>query len=126
MTIKKDIKSRPIINKALVSEIMTSDEKFQNATLRPIIKMKHELLIAYFEHYLAIQKFDFNELSELKKIAFIERAFSKDIQFRSEVKGMIIGHFTLEEFSMYKNFLKESNKRILNIVKERVLSTLTS
>lgn len=126
MTIKKDIKSRPIIDKALVSEKMTVDEKFQNTTLRPIIKMKHELLIAYFEHYLAIQKFDFNELSELKKIAFIERAFSKDIQFRSEVKGMIIGHFTLEEFSMYKNFLKESNKRILNIVKERVLNTLTS
>ncbi len=125
MTIKKEINSRPTIEKALVSEKMTTVEKFQNSTLRQIIKMKHDLLIAYFNHYLASQKFDFNDLSELKKMEFIARTFSKDSQFRNEVKGIIIGHFTLEEFSIYKNFTKESNKRILNMVKERVLSTLT-
>jgi len=125
MTIKKEINSRPTIEKALVSEKMTTVEKFQNSTLRQIIKMKHDLLIAYFNHYISSQKFDYNDLSELKKMEFIERTFLKDSQFRNEVKGIIIGHFTLEEFSIYKNFTKESNKRILNMVKERVLSTLT-
>ena len=126
MANKKDINSRPIIEKALVSDNMTLVEKFQNKTLRPIIKMKHELLIAYFNNYLAIQKFDFNDLSEINRIEFIGQAFSKDSQFRNEVKGMIIGQFTLDEFAMYKNFIKDSNKRILNMVKERILSTLTS
>lgn len=65
-------------------------------------------------------------MSELKKIEFIERAFSKESQLRNEVKGIIIGHFTLEEFASYKNLLKESNKRILMMVKELVLSTLTN
>ncbi|MFZ2284569.1 MAG: hypothetical protein WAV86_11900 [Lutibacter sp.] len=56
----------------------------------------------------------------------MERAFSKDIQFRNEVKGMIIGHFTLEEFAIYKSFIKEFNKRMITMVKESILSTLTS
>lgn len=122
----KEINKRPIIEKAIVSEKMTVIEKFQNKTLRPIIKMKHELLIAFFNFYLLSKKFDFNDLSDIKKIDFIERAFSKDSQFRNEIKGMIIGHFTLDEFVVYKNFIKESNKRILMMVKERILSTLTS
>ena len=56
----------------------------------------------------------------------MERTFSKDIQFRNEIKGMIIGHFTLEEFAIYKNFTKDLNKRMIAMVKERILSTLTS
>jgi len=124
MTNEKEINKRPIIEKAIVSEKMTEVEKFQNTTLRPIIKMKHELLIAYFTHYLAIQKFDFNYLNELKKTEFIEHSFSKDSLLRNELRGIIIGHFTLEEFEAYKNFIKEANKRILNMLKERVLNTL--
>lgn len=124
MTNNHDINKRPIIEKAIVSEKMTAIEIFQNKTLRPIIKMKHELLIAYLEHYLTLQKFDFNHLNELKKTEFIEQAFSKDSQLRNEIKGIIIGHFTLEEFAIYKSFIKESNKRILTMIKERILNTL--
>lgn len=124
MTNEKEINKRPIIEKAIVSAKMTAVEKFQNKTLRPIIKMKHELLIAYFNHYLTIQKIDFQDFSDLKKTEFIERIFSKDSQLRNEIKGMIIGYFTLDEFAIYKNFIKESNKRILTMIKERILSTL--
>lgn len=126
MTNDKEINIRPIIEKAIVSEKMTAVEKFQNSCLRPIIKMKHELLIAYFNHYLAIQKFDFKNFSEVKKNEFIENAFSKDNQFKNEIKGIIIGHFTLDEFEIHKTFFKETNKRILTMVKERILSTLTN
>ena len=124
MTNEKEINRRPIIENAIVSENMTTAEKFQNSTLRPIIKMKHELLIAYFEYYSTIKILDFKDFTEFKKVEFIESAFSKDSQFKNEVKGMIIGHFTLEEFAIYKNFNKELNKRIITMVKERILSTL--
>jgi len=124
MTNEKEINRRPIIEKAIVSENMTTAEKFQNSTLRPIIKMKHELLIAYFEYYSTIKILGFKEFTELKKVEFIESAFSKDSQFKNEVKGMIIGHFTVEEFAIYKNFTKELNKRMITMIKERILSTL--
>lgn len=58
-------------------------------------------------------------------IEFIEPTFSKDSQFRNEIKGIVIGHSTLEEFAIYKNFIKESNKRILAMIKERIFSMLT-
>ena len=124
MTNEKEINRRPIIENAIVSENMTTAEKFQNSTLRPIIKMKHELLIAYFEYYSTIKILDFKDFTEFKKVEFIESAFSKDSQFKNEVKGMIIGHFTLEEFAIYKNFTKELNKRMITMIKERILSTL--
>lgn len=126
MTNSKDMNRRPIIEKAIVSENMSEIEKFQNKTLRPIIKMKHELLIAYFENYLANKKNDFKNLSVIKKAEVTNLTFLKDNQFRNELKGIIIGHFTLEEFILYKNFSKEANKRIINMVKERLLSTLIS
>ena len=125
MSDHKETFKRPIIEKAMISEKMTAVEKFQNKTLRPIIKMKHELLIAYFNLYLSIIKIDFQEFTDLKKIEFIERTFSKDSQLKNEIKGIVIGHFTLEEFAIYKKFTKESNKRILMMVKERIYNTLT-
>ena len=63
---EKEINRRPIIEKAIISENMTTIEKFQNTTLRPIIKMKHDLLIAYFEYYLTINTIDFKDFTELK------------------------------------------------------------
>lgn len=53
-------------------------------------------------------------------------AFSKESLFRNELKGMIIGHFILEEFAIYKNFTKVNSKRILTEVKERILSILVN
>ena len=38
---------------------MSAIELFQNATLRPIIKMQHNLLIGSFKNYIQIRKIDF-------------------------------------------------------------------
>ena len=47
-------------------------EQFQNDVLRPIIKMQHELLMAYFKNYIAQKKINFNGLPTFKQIEFIE------------------------------------------------------
>ena len=44
------------------------------------------------------------------------------MKFRNSVKGMIIGQFTLEEYSIYIKNSSALNKRIMNIVKERFIS----
>ena len=59
-------KERPILQD-LVSESTTETEVFQNSVLRPIIKMQHHLLIAFFKTYLIKRKVDFTNLSEQKK-----------------------------------------------------------
>lgn len=112
---------RPTISTARIYEGMSDDERFQNQTLRPIIKMQNDLLVAAFENYLNKHKNVFIDLSLPKKLAYIENAIHKDMKFRNSLKGMIIGQFTVEEYQLYIQNSSALNKRMMNIVKERLI-----
>ncbi len=115
---------RPTIASARVDEHMTADECFQNATLRPIIKMQNHLLTEVFKNYIAKRKNVFYDLSLPKQLAYIENAIHKDMKFRNSVKGMIIGQFTVEEYRIYIQNSSALNKRMMNIVKERLVNNI--
>mgnify|MGYP006107843125 FL=1 len=115
---------RPII-KGLDLKVPNSvEEKFQNETLRPIIKMQHDLLVKHFSSYLLSKKCFFNNLSQLKQGAFIDAAFKRDTSFKSELKGMIVGQFTVFEFTIYCSNKSDFNKRILRMIKQRIHSVI--
>ncbi len=113
---------RPVLSNAQVSENMSIDERFQNTTIRPIVKLQHELLIAVFKNYIAKRKNVFYDLSLTKKLDYIENAIQKDMKFRNSVKGMIIGQLTQEEYAIYIQNSSALNKRIMSIIKERFIS----
>lgn len=115
---------RPTIASAQVNDNMSVDECFQNATLRPIIKMQNHLLIVVFRNYIVKRKNVFYDLSLVKQLAYIENAVHKDMKFRNSVKGMIIGQFTVEEYELYIQNSSALNKRMMNIVKERLVSNI--
>ena len=54
---------RPTIASALVRDDMSAEERFQNETLRPVIKMQNHLLIVVFKNYIAKHKNVFYDLS---------------------------------------------------------------
>ena len=112
---------RPEIHSARVNSHTSDDECFQNQTLRPIIKMQHDLLIEVFKNYIVKHKNVFYELSLEKRQAYIENSIHKDTKFRNSVKGMIIGQFTIEEYKCYILNSSALNKRMMKIVKERLL-----
>lgn len=113
---------RPELSNALFFDTMSSEERFQNTTIRPIIKLQHDLLIAVFKNYVSKHKNVFYDLSLTKQLDYIENAIHKDMKFRNSVKGMIIGQFTAEEYDLYILNSSALNKRIMNIVKERFIS----
>jgi hypothetical protein len=115
---------RPIIANISSIENKSKEEQFQNVVLRPIIKMQHNLLVLFFEHHTLKKKVLFAELSDVKKEALIAEIFKNDSQFKIELRGLIIGHFTVEEFTIYQNMPSEINKRIYTMIKERLLSTI--
>ena len=115
---------RPIIHAIGSQENASKEERFQNETLRPIIKMQHDLILAYFRNYLVRTKLEFNLLTGFKKKEAIANAFSKDNQFKTELRGMIIGQLTVEEYENYRNMSSTLNKRIGNMLQERLISTL--
>ena len=109
------------ISDAIKSE-MSSEEYFQNSVLRPIIKFQNDLLIAAFLNFCTTYKNVFFELSAENKISYIENAVVKDRTFRNSLKDMIVGLFTIEEYSIYSANASALNKRIIGIVKERLIS----
>ncbi|WP_046746207.1 hypothetical protein [Kordia zhangzhouensis] len=114
------LKARPQISPKSISENMSKDERFQNTTLRPVIKLQSPLLIAAFRNYISKHKNVFHGLSLEKRLLYIENAIQKDMKFRNSLKGMIIGQFTIEEYQTYIENSSALNKRMMNIVVERL------
>ena len=108
----------------IISEDSSAEERFQNQTLRPILKVQNELLLEVFINYAKIQKGVFFELSISKKQLYIENALQKDVKFSNSLKGMIIGLFTIAEYKEYSLNNSNINKRIGNLLMERFKSQM--
>ena len=111
---------RPEIKKTQQFANMSTEERFQNETLRPILKLQNPLFIEVFHQYIEKRKGVFYELGLEKKLAYIENSLIKDQKFRNSVKGMIIGQFTVAEYRQYSANSSALNKRMMNMVIERL------
>ena len=100
----------------------TAEESFQNEVLRPILKLQNDLFIASFVNYIDENKVDFNSKTIEAKLAVIDNVIQKDIKFRNEMKGVIVGLFTLDEYNIYTKNASNINKRIKNMLLERLKS----
>ena len=103
-----------------ISAQSSTEEIFQNQTLRPILKLQNDLFVHVFINYGVKQKNVFFGLSIEKKLSYIEHVIQKDIKFRNSLKGMIIGLFTLEEYDTYIKNSSNLNKRMMNLLIERL------
>tara|TARA_A200000113_G_scaffold225966_1_gene249074 strand:+ start:615 stop:1031 length:417 start_codon:yes stop_codon:yes gene_type:complete len=114
------LRIRPVLKKTLEFDTMSVEERFQNSTLRPVIKLQNPLLIEVFRNYINKHKGVFYELGLEKRLAYMENALMKDQKFRNALKGMIIGQFTVDE---YLNYIKNSsslNKRMMQLLLDRL------
>ena len=114
------LRIRPEIKKHKTYANMSDEEHFQNATLRPILKLQHPLIVAAFINYANKHKGVFYELSIDKQLQYIETAIHKDQKFRNSLKGMLIGQFTLAEYEKYTSNSSKMNKRMMNLVISRL------
>lgn len=102
----------------------SSEEYFQNNTLRPILKLQNDLLLEVFKNYAVKQKNTFFTLTPEKKEKYIENAVQKDLKFRNSLKGMIIGLFSVEDYAVYIQNSSNLNKRMMNLLIERLKSQI--
>lgn len=116
--------ARPEIASIIISEDMSSDERFQNLVLRPIAKLQVPLFIEVFKNYAKKHKNVFYELSIEKRILYIENALQKDMKLRNALKGMMIGLFTSEEYLIYIKNSSALNKRMMSIVKDQLIGNI--
>jgi hypothetical protein len=115
---------RPEITKAQVKDLTSDEERFQNVTLRPIAKFQNDLLITIFSNYIQKRKNVFYNLTAEKRINYIQNAVNRDQKFRSMLKGLFIGLFTTDEYQQYILNSSALNKRMMNLVRERLISNM--
>ncbi|AMO19600.1 glyoxalase [Flavobacterium columnare] len=115
------LKGEPLGN---ISVESSSEELFQNMTIRPILKLQNDLFIQVFINYAIKQKNVFFTLSVEKKLTYIENALQKDIKFRNSLKGMVIGLFTLDDYTEYTKNSSNLNKRMINLIIERLKNNI--
>jgi hypothetical protein len=108
-TIKQDLKTVPI-------------EQFQNDTLRSILKFQHDILILLFNACLAKNRIHFNAFSLEEKHSKLNLLFQKDLVFKNQSVGSIIGMLTKDEFATYSKDTSAYNKRIVTMLKQRIMS----
>ncbi|WP_264537662.1 glyoxalase [Flavobacterium sp. N1736] len=105
-----------------VSAQSSVDELFQNQTIRPILKLQNDLFVAVFINYVNKNKADFYSYTAEKKLQTIENSIQKDIKFRNSLKGIVMALFTIEEYDTYIQNSSSLNKRMMNLLIDRLKS----
>ena len=113
-------KIRPQILSAKLTETMSDEERFQNQTLRPVIKFQNDLFLHVFQNYITKRKNSFYQLTFEKRLDYVTHAIQKDLKLRNSLKGMVVGQFGIEEYELYITNSSALNKRMLNMVIKRI------
>ena len=92
--------------------------------ITPILKFQNELFIEVFRNYAMKQKGVYFSLSPEKKENYIENAIQRDIKFRNSLKGIVFGMFTVSEYKEYTQNSSNLNKRMMNLLIERLKSQI--
>jgi hypothetical protein len=114
---------RPKI-KSIQQDLNTSHlEQFQNDKLRPILKLQHEIVLVLFQSNLFRNKVLFAELKVEEKRSKLDQLFRKDLSFKNQSIGAVIGMLTLDEYTVYTKDTPAHNRRIITMLKQRIMST---
>ena len=111
---------RPSIEVNIEENLENTPGHFQNATLRPILKLQNELLLQMFKHYLEKLKGSFFQLSPDKQLDFISNSIRSDLRFRNMLTGVIISHFTKSEWEVFAKQEQEITRRIADLLIQRL------
>ena len=99
-------------------------EQFQNTTLRPILKYQHDLLILHFKSYIIKRKNAYDKMTPLQKMDYIQQAVKMDIAFKNRLAGLVIGHFTNEEYIFFSENEGEFLRRLTDLIVQRLQSVV--
>jgi len=104
----------------------TVEEKFQNTVLRPILKFQHDILVTFITEKVVnkfridIIKIHSNDLG-LK----VKKELMNNQTLRNQVFGLLVGLFTIDEYHDYLKNETEYRRRIMAMVVERYMSSVT-
>ena len=99
-------------------------ERFQNNTLRPILKLQHPITLRMLtdDKNFSKQLFQFQTKEQLHQ--GINAFVNSNKPFRSQIIGCILGMMTEEEHQIYRMNYSEYNKRMVTMQIQRYVDTM--
>lgn len=116
------MRERPTVPIELPEDQHKAAELFQNMVLRPILKMQHHVLYAYAMNSVQNLNKNWAIMDRKKKDAAIRSVLQKNPKVKNTLIGCAIGQLTAEEMTIYLTDPKGFDKRISQMILERVLS----
>ena len=113
---------RPIIETIRTTDV-SPIEQFQNESLRPIIKMQHDVLIGLVKSQPNFEEMLLRKGSSQQFQDKIRTFIVKQPSLKHLLIGMIVGMFTVEELAMYTKHATDFNKRISGMICQRISDT---
>ncbi len=100
------------------------DEYFMHQALRPILKLQHHIICKLIatERHLKVNEISKREAMERHN--YMGTFLQKNATLRNTLIGVIVGCLTNDELATYLEDRKATNKRIVEMIIVRFLSTL--
>ena len=95
-------------------------QAFQNHVIRPILKLNHGKIILIDQHQIRPKLKSKISLDQHQNI--YATILSKDISLRYTLLGLVQGFLTEEEFLIYMAYKSEIDRRIINMIIQRIRS----
>lgn len=86
------------------------------------MKMQHDQLLAVFQMFLTKRKVKLEQLPAKQRFAKIKELLTRDNRLRGLLFGIAIGQFTQAEMAYYLENDGNVNRRITNLIVERMTS----
>jgi hypothetical protein len=115
------LQARPVL--ALDTQSAGQDELFQNETLRPILKLQHDLLLDVYQSQIEKRYSTFLKLPSVQRPQWIADSIRADQRLRNLMAGIILGQFTLEEYQVFRKNESELMRRLVSLLIQRIQST---
>lgn len=125
MTSERDLQLRSIRQVIDLENLQSLDvERFQNDTLRPVLKFQNSIVLAQFKKYLEKFKPQFNVYNQSVQKNYIEDVMKRDSRIKNSLIACVVSMMTLEEYEFYCGNKNELNKRIVSMIIERLKDQL--
>lgn len=99
-------------------------EKYLHESLRPICKNINHTLLIIFESSILEFESKYKIIETKLKLLKAENFISKNLNFKNISLGMVLSQMNIEEIDFYVQNKKELNKRIHELIKQRILSQI--
>lgn len=95
-------------------------EAFLHQTLRPVLKLQNELFLAITRHFFVKRKIRFAVMDTHQQKQQVHHSIGKDNRLRGLLFGIVVGQFTEEELGFYLENEAEVNRRITQLLVQRL------